>query len=141
MKLLIGSVLVSIFVVLAAIHFYWGLGGKWGATGTVPSKANGDRVLHPKSFDCFIVGTGLLGFGILVLVKTGILQINLAGWLADYGLWFISAIFIIRAIGDFKYVGFFKRIRNTTFGKLDTKYFSPLCLLIGLLGIVLSMLK
>jgi hypothetical protein len=141
MRILLGFILVAISTVLAAIHFYWGIGGKWGATGAVPTKRGGEKVLQPGSFDCFVVGLGLLCFGLLVLVKAGILQINLPRWLADYGVWLISAIFILRSVGEFKYVGFFKKIRDTTFGKLDTKYFSPLCLLIGLLGTILSLLK
>ena len=36
-----------------------------------------------------------------------------------------------RAIGDFKYVGFFKRVRDSRFAGLDTLLFSPLCLLLA----------
>lgn len=39
------------------------------------------------------------------------------------------------------YIGFFKKIKNTRFGRNDTKYYSPLCLLIGLLAIVLEINK
>jgi aspartyl-tRNA synthetase len=46
-----------------------------------------------------------------------------------YGL---SATFVGRAIGDFRLVGFFKRVRGTHFAVLDTLVFSPLCLLCGL---------
>lgn len=40
--------------------------------------------------------------------------------------------FIVRAIGDFKYVGFFKKIYNSSFASLDTRYFSPLILVLGI---------
>ena len=50
-----------------------------------------------------------------------------------YILYFLIAVFFLRALGDFKYIGFFKKIRNTSFAKSDTWFFSPLCLLISLL--------
>jgi hypothetical protein len=33
-----------------------------------------------------------------------------------------------RAIGEFKYVGFFKRVRGSRFARRDTLLYSPLCL-------------
>ena len=36
-----------------------------------------------------------------------------------------------RAIGEFRYVGFFKRVRGSRFAKLDTVVYSPLCLLLA----------
>lgn len=33
-----------------------------------------------------------------------------------------------RAIGEFRHVGFFKRVRGTRFARLDTIFCSPLCL-------------
>ncbi|WP_281635816.1 DUF3995 domain-containing protein [Flavobacterium marginilacus] len=47
----------------------------------------------------------------------------------------------MRAIGDFNYVGFFKKIKLAKFGKNDTKYFSPLCLIIGILTLILELIK
>ncbi|WP_367946795.1 DUF3995 domain-containing protein [Leptospira santarosai] len=45
----------------------------------------------------------------------------------------LSAMFLFRAIGDFRLVGFFKKIRGTKFAKNDTAFFSPLCLLLSIL--------
>jgi hypothetical protein len=36
-----------------------------------------------------------------------------------------------RAVGEFKYVGFFKRVRGSRFATLDTWIYSPLCLLLA----------
>ena len=38
---------------------------------------------------------------------------------------------LARAIGEFKYVGFFKRIRGSRFATLDSFVFSPICLLLA----------
>ncbi|TKI67695.1 DUF3995 domain-containing protein [Lysinibacillus mangiferihumi] len=43
-----------------------------------------------------------------------------------------AVIFLIRAIGDFKYVGFFKKIKHSQFARNDTWLYSPLCLFISL---------
>ena len=53
-----------------------------------------------------------------------------------FGGWVIPIIFLLRAIGEFKYVGIFKRVKKTKFGRFDTKLFSPLCLIISILGII-----
>ena len=36
------------------------------------------------------------------------------------------------AVGDFTYVGWFKRVRHTSFGKMDTRLYTPLCTALGL---------
>ena len=40
-----------------------------------------------------------------------------------YGLWIIASLFMLRAIGEFKYVGFFKKYKHIQFGKNDTRYY------------------
>jgi Protein of unknown function (DUF3995) len=138
MEMLLTIMLVVIFSLLAAIHIFWGLGGRWGSTAAIPTTENNEAVMNPKMFACFVVALGLLGFAGFILVKVQAITLGLPAWLLQSGLWIISGIFIVRAIGDFKYVGFFKKIRSTTFGRLDTRYYSPLCLLIGLMGMLLE---
>jgi hypothetical protein len=55
----------------------------------------------------------------------------------DLGMWIIVLTFLIRAIGDFNYVGFFKKQKKTIFGKADTKFYTPLCLTIAILAFIL----
>jgi hypothetical protein len=63
------------------------------------------------------------------------------GWIAapgmakftQPGLWLVAGTFLLRAIGDFHYVGFFKRQRESRFAKLDTLVYSPICLLLACL--------
>lgn len=51
---------------------------------------------------------------------------------------FLSTIFTLRAIGEFNAVGFFKKIKDTEFAIYDTKYFSPLCLILGAIFAILT---
>lgn len=39
---------------------------------------------------------------------------------------------LARAIGEFKYLGFFKRVHGSRFARLDSLVYSPLCLLLAL---------
>lgn len=139
--LLIGSVLFSIFIFLSALHFYWGLGGKWEADAAIPTKETGEKVLNPKPFDCFVVAFGMLACGLFILIRSKLLSVELPFWLLDYGVWVLSILFILRAIGEFKYIGFLKKNRSTEFGRLDTTYYSPLCLTIGLLTMILALIS
>ncbi|AZA55575.1 DUF3995 domain-containing protein [Chryseobacterium sp. G0201] len=52
-------------------------------------------------------------------------------------LWITAILSFIRAIGDFRYIGFFKKITSSSFAKKDTLIYSPLCILISLLTFLL----
>ncbi len=138
---IIAIILFLIFLFLSSIHFYWGLGGRWGSGAVIPTKDDHVKVMMPGVMPTLIVAFGLLGFGFFILAQAGIISVNLPQWLNRYGLWFIAGLFILRAIGDFNYVGFFKKIKQTKFGKNDSAYYSPLCLLIGLLTIIIGLNK
>ena len=134
------SILTIIFLIISIIHFYWVFGGTKGLDKALPTGKNGKRVLNPGKIETSIVGIGLLFFAFYYLTKIGILEIELPKLIADYSGWIISSIFILRAVGEFKYVGFFKKIKNTEFGKFDTKYFSTLSLTIGMIGILIEII-
>jgi len=133
-----GAILFIIFFSLACLHIYWGLGGRWGADAAVPATEHNEKLIKPKMRECFTVALWLLIFAFFVLIRAGIIRLHLPVVLSNFGLWIIAILFIIRAIGEFKYVGFFKKIKSTRFAELDTKYFSPLCLFIGILSLVLQ---
>lgn len=139
MTSLFAILLFLIFLFLSSLHFYWGLGGRWGSEAVIPAGDNNTKVMMPGPLPTFVVAFGLLGFAVFILIKSGLLNINLPWWLEKYGLWIIAGIFILRAIGEFKYVGFFKKIKQTKFAQNDTKYYSPLCLLIGTLTIFIEL--
>lgn len=140
MKLIISSILILIFLLLSLIHFYWSFGGKWGSSAVIPTQNNQKKVIQPGAIASIIVALGLALLGVLVSVEAGWLQIELPYLIETFAMLFIAIIFLIRAVGDFKYVGFFKKIKNTSFAKNDSRYFSPLCLLIGFMALALDAL-
>jgi hypothetical protein len=139
--IILSILLTIIFITLGLIHFNWVFGGTFGFAASLPTKESGERVLNPKKIDSAIVGIGLVVFGIFYFLQTGLVEYELPAWVMTYGGWIIPIIFLLRAIGEFKYVGFFKSVKTTTFGKLDTKLFTPLCLLIAILGMVIQLVK
>ncbi|NBC67076.1 MAG: DUF3995 domain-containing protein [Bacteroidetes bacterium] len=127
--------LTLIFFCLATIHFYWGLGGEWGMNKAIPGTNDGQLLFQPGPYATSLIGIMLLMAGVFYLLR--LLNVNMVPWLSMAGLWVIPFLFMLRAIGDFKYVGFFKTIRQTNFGQLDTLLYSPLCLLIAVLGFLI----
>ena len=136
---IIGLFASIILMLLSVLHFHWALGGTYGFNNSLPTDLNGKRVLNPKKIDSAIVGIGLLMFALIFLVKSRILVIQLPLFVMNYALWLIIVIFSLRAIGDFKFVGFFKKIRKTEFAKMDTKLYAPLCLMLSLMGLIVEL--
>ena len=139
--MILSIILMLILIALGVIHFNWVFGGKFGFRESLPTKENGERVLNPRKIDSAIVGTGLTAFSVIYALKSGLIDYNIPEWIMIYGSWIIPILFLLRAIGEFKYLGFFKSVRKTNFGKLDTFFFSPLCLLIGILGIIIQLIN
>jgi hypothetical protein len=115
---------VFILTLLGVLHLYWAAGGTWGKSATVPTR-EGKPVIHPTPLTTVVVAVGLFAMAALVATRIAV--------------WPIAAIFFLRALGDFRYVGFFKRVRNSRFAELDTKLYSPLCLLLALLVALASL--
>jgi len=138
---ILSLILFLIFTILSGFHFYWMLGGQWGTDKVFPTKSNEINTIRIPKFAALIVALGLLAFGLIYFVKTEIIAVKLPKLLSNYAYWLIPSIFIIRAIGEFRYVGFFKKIKETPFAKADTKIFSPLSLLIGGIGVLIQILS
>lgn len=134
---ILSIVLFLVFITLGGFHFYWLLGGKWGLKSVIPTKGGTPVTLSIPKFATLIVALTLVLFGLMYLVKSKLITVQVPNWVIDYGYWFIPLIFILRAIGDFNYVGFFRKINNTEFAKADSKLFSPLCMGIGVIGIII----
>jgi hypothetical protein len=106
----------------------------------VPS-VNGARVLNPSTAATVLVAVALAIAMLVVVGRLGFLGTVLPKWIFRLGTLGIGAVFLLRAIGDFRLVGFFKQINDTGFGYWDTWLFSPLCLFIAIVALVLGILE
>ena len=137
---ILSIVLSLIYITLGILHFSWAMGSSFAFESELPTDENGKKVLNPGKFDCFIVGLGLIAFGLFYALKAGLLVYRLPEGLMNILGWIIPIIFLLRALGEFKYVGFFKRVQGTNFGKLDTWLYSPLCLAVSAMGVVVQLM-
>ncbi len=131
---IINLFLATILLILSLLHGYWATGGRWGFEAALPTNEKGEKIINPGKVDCSIVCTGLLLFSAYYSIRLLDLQQLLPVWLYQFLGYAIPLFFMARAIGDFKYIGFFKNIIDTPFAKRDSALYSPLCLLIGTFG-------
>lgn len=141
MKSILARILTIIFFTLSIIHFYWALGGKWGFESAIPSNAQGIKILQPSTVDCIAIGSLLLLFGFLYYFSETSLKNKFLDSIRKLLLWIIPIIFLIRSIGDFRFIGFFKQVKGTEFANLDNVFYSPLCLIIAVIGILFLVIK
>jgi len=127
----------AISLVLSGVHVYWLLGGRRGIQVAVPSW-RGEPLFRPSKMATAVVATLLTAMGVFVFQLGGFGRSMFTGWQFWYGGWGIGLLFILRAIGDFKWLGFFKRKKGTLFAHWDSILYAPLCLFMGIGIIVIT---
>jgi hypothetical protein len=121
----------AIFVVLALWHFYMAAAPSTGRTGAVPM-TDIKPLFVPSARATVAVGVVLLLFALLVAGTAGMMSFGLPGWLLRWLSYGLALGLLARAVGEFRYVGFFKRVVGSRFATLDTFVYSPLCLALAM---------
>jgi len=127
------------FVALALWHFGMALRPTTAGSATVPSIA-GKPLFRPSVAATVAVGLVLLLFACLVAATAGLVKVGVPVRVLSWLCYALAAGLLARAVGEFRYVGFFKSVRDSRFAKLDTVLYSPLCLLLAL-GVAVVALK
>jgi hypothetical protein len=127
----LASVVSLAFVALATWHFRMAIRPTGGASGAVPTVA-GKPLFVPSPRATALVGVVLLLFACLVAATAGLLEVGLPMRVLSWLCYALALGLMARAVGEFKYVGFFKRVRDSKFARLDTLLYSPLCLLLAI---------
>jgi hypothetical protein len=135
-----GILLILIFISLSTLHWYWVAGGTKGLDVAIPTGGDHRKVFQPGRTATIMVALGLIVLA--AMVGYCFTDFSFPGWLDRghrVGLYAVTVVFLLRAIGDFRYVGFFKRYRDSRFARYDTRFYSPLCLVIaGLLVLLIG---
>ncbi len=131
MAVVLSAGLVGIFLLLGGWHLHWALGGTAMKLAAVPERVPGQPLFRPSAAATAAVGLALLGCALLIAAMGGLLpsplpQTVLSGLCAALALALLA-----RAVGDFRWVGFFKRERHGRFARYDSWAYSPLCLALG----------
>ena len=121
-----------VVALISALHVFWALGGEWGGAGAVPSRP-GEAPLFSPSPATTLVAAASFALAAWIIFVAGELSRPVGPrWIYVVGIWCVGLAFVARAVGDFRYVGLFKRVHGTPFAAMDDRVFSPLALVIGL---------
>jgi hypothetical protein len=130
----VAATLIAVLAALAALHAYWGFGGRWpghddaSMVERVVGRTREMRAPRPQA--CFAVAAALLAAGILVAVHRTGGPNNAVALLATLGFWSAAAVFLLRGLAGFV-PAVFRYAEGTPFHRLNRIYYSPLCLLIA----------
>jgi len=132
---LAGVAAATILAGLSAIHLYWAVGGRRGQGAVVPT-VDGRPRFSPSSTATVVVAA-------LLALSAALVAGGVSGWPPRWvfrvGGAGVGLVLIARAVGEGRYLGFFKRERGTQFARRDTWLYSPLCLLLGSMAVTVAL--
>lgn len=126
MASLLPGTLIGVFVLLALTHVYWAFAGSSVKFAAVP-EVEGRPAFTPSRVATLGVALALLACALLVAATSGIVPVPIPTRVLCWLMFVLAFVFIVRAVGDFRLVGFFKTVTGTRFARLDSAVFSPLC--------------
>lgn len=127
----VAILLVLIFIGLSGLHWYWVIGGAGDLSGFVP-EIGGRPAFEPGRLATATVAVLLLLAAAICASQAELLGVPRFAF-ARMGVLVLLVLFALRAVGEFNLVGFFKRVRDTQFGRRDTWLYSPVCLALSVL--------
>ena len=130
MRTAVPALLALVLAALGALHVYWAVPGVGSGRGFIP-EAQGKPLFIPTRPATLGVAAALFLASDIAAARGQLVTPAAAGSLLHWLCIAAGIVFLLRAVGDLHYVGFFKTHRGTDFARLDTWIFSPLCLAIG----------
>lgn len=115
-----------VLLFISFLHIYWGFGGLRLTSKVIPVTHNGEKLFEPGRLATFFVAFFLM-VGSLILLAPAHMPETTVRW----GSYLFAFIFFARGIGEFRYIGLFKRVRKTEFAKADTYLYVPLMFLLS----------
>ncbi|MEO4010454.1 DUF3995 domain-containing protein [Chromobacterium piscinae] len=109
---------------------FWG--GSTGFSSAIP-EVDGRKLFQPSAIGTAIVALLLALSAVAIVLHEGRFFPE-TSWLArllKWGLLALSAGMLLRGVGEFRYVGLFKRVKGSRFARNDTRFYSPLCLMLA----------
>lgn len=120
-------------------HIYWTFGGKRGLKAVLPEH-NGSRTLSPGILATFLVALLVALAALLLLMRAKLIPTFMPTIMLNVGIWVCAVVFAVRVIGEFNYLGVFKKKRHTLFYKMDTYLYVPLCLFLSLVFVLVAIM-
>jgi hypothetical protein len=137
--ILISLFLGSVMLAIASIHYYWAFGGKKWVEAVIPTKPGAEgKAFLPGSIVTFIAATLFLSVAMHFILLSSFFTYPFSTSVANKVTWVIGVTFLLRGLGDFRYFGLAKKVKNTAFAKMDSYYYTPLVFLLGFLTLLLT---
>lgn len=140
---LLATALAFVLLAVAALHAYWGLGGIWpGVDAASCARTVGGfpgATTMPGLGSCFTVAAALAIAALVALTAGGAVATSLPSSLVNLATLAAALVFLGRGLA-----GFTPAWRRLTpeqpFAALDVRFYSPLCLTIGI-GFAILLVK
>ena len=133
------ALLTAILAAIAVVHALWGIGRSFPAADrdSLALLVIGQRQVPPP-LACFVVAAGVAAMTLLPALTLGWLRAPpLLARLAEGGCWVAAAVFLVRGVAG--YLPMFERLFPLEpFHTMNRVAYSPLCLLIGALFVVVA---
>jgi len=126
---MVAWILAGILGAVSLLYLYWGLGGTW-LTDKASPVVDGRPLVELSGMR----GVGAASASFMI---AAVPVVAMRPMLRKCLLLLIAAAFAYRAIGDFRYFGFFKAVKDSSFAVWDTCVYSPLALLVSVLAALL----
>ncbi|MEF2279275.1 DUF3995 domain-containing protein [Deinococcus sp. YIM 134068] len=110
---------------LAGVHVYWAAGGRAGMAASLLQNDEGQPLFTPPPVMTLGVAAGLATMSAAAL--------NANSPRMRWPLRLIALVFLLRAVGDGRWVGLTRQRRGTAFARNDARLYTPLCLVLAAL--------
>lgn len=128
-------ILIAVLIAIAALHAWWGMGGRWPGHDerSLVELVVGRTHSMPGPFACMLVASALLTAAGLVALqgKVFAMDFGVTGEkFVQTGFWIVCSVFAMRGLAGF-IPPVFAYAQGTPFWSLNRLFYSPLCLAIA----------
>jgi hypothetical protein len=120
----------SLLALFGLVHVVWATRGISGRSVALPER-NGRPIIQPGRGSTLTVAAGLFSGALVLLARASVVRLPLPAPWVTRGTWGLVVLFGLRAVGDFRYVGLFKRVKDSPFARWDSRLFTPLCIAVA----------
>jgi hypothetical protein len=126
------DLLAAAYLAISLLHVFWAMGGRFGAAAAIPSR-DGRLVFQPGRAATLCVGVMIAGCSAMLCAWTGVLPLRLPHVALRGAVGFLGLVMFARAVGDFRYVGLFRAVRESAFARMDRWVYTPFSIAAGVL--------
>lgn len=129
----VGIAVVVVLALIGGLHLLWAASPWPLATRERFALLIGGIPAVPKGFAAMSIGVGvaLLAAAWLAGARAQVLPSPFAGWIVEVGAWAVAAILLGRGAWGFVESSFDLADHYAGYRRLDLRYYSPLCILLG----------